>query len=168
MAMIDASVCTSLFLLLALPAGALPQVLGPERRQQRDLAEVDRLLSGAAAELGTTCSLPLVRDGKVVYERSLGGAWPAGPVRIASATKWLTAAVVLSLADEGRLGLDDRVSRYVPAFTGDAGRITVRQLLAHTSGLPMAHPALERRDITLQETVDAIAATPLVTAPGEG
>jgi CubicO group peptidase (beta-lactamase class C family) len=31
----------------------------------------------------------------------------------------------------------------------------------------MAHPALERRDITLQETVDAIAATPLVTAPGE-
>jgi D-alanyl-D-alanine carboxypeptidase len=50
-------------------------------------------------------------------------------------TKTFTAAVVLQLAGEGRLGLDDTVERWVPDVVPGAANITVRQLLNHTSGL---------------------------------
>jgi D-alanyl-D-alanine carboxypeptidase len=53
----------------------------------------------------------------------------------ASVSKTLTAAVVLQLVEEGRLGLDDRVAPLLPAYELHR-RITVRQLLDHTSGLP--------------------------------
>jgi D-alanyl-D-alanine carboxypeptidase len=59
-------------------------------------------------------------------------ATPAHRFRIASNTKAFTAAVVLQLVGEGRLGLGDPVDRYLPGFRGG---ITVRQLLNHTSGL---------------------------------
>ena len=53
---------------------------------------------------------------------------------IASVTKPLTAALAVALAREGRLSLDDRLSRWVPDFP-NARNITLRQLLNHTSGL---------------------------------
>jgi D-alanyl-D-alanine carboxypeptidase len=56
--------------------------------------------------------------------------------RIGSLTKTYVAAVVLQLAAEGRLSLDDPVARYLPGVVPGAGAITVRQLLQHTSGLP--------------------------------
>ena len=65
---------------------------------------------------------------------------PARPVdtdtvfSIASITKTFVTAVVMQLVDEGRLGLDDRLSRFLPDYPR-AGRITIRQLLGHTSGV---------------------------------
>ena len=55
--------------------------------------------------------------------------------RIGSLTKTFTATVVLQLAGEGRLGLDDTVERWLPGLVPGGERITVRQLLNHTSGL---------------------------------
>jgi D-alanyl-D-alanine carboxypeptidase len=54
---------------------------------------------------------------------------------LASVSKTLTAAVVLQLVDEGRLALDDRVAPLLPGYRLHP-RITVRELLDHTSGLP--------------------------------
>ncbi|HET9740902.1 MAG TPA: serine hydrolase domain-containing protein [Solirubrobacteraceae bacterium] len=59
---------------------------------------------------------------------------PDTPMPIASVTKPLTAALAVALAREGRLSLDDRLSRWVPRFP-NARNITLRQLLNHTSGL---------------------------------
>lgn len=59
---------------------------------------------------------------------------PDTPMGIASVTKPLTAALAVALAQEGRLALDDRLSRWVPRFP-NARHITLRQLLNHTSGL---------------------------------
>ena len=59
----------------------------------------------------------------------------AARFRIASITKPFVATVVLQLAEEGRLRLDDRLARYLPAFPG-GDRISLRQLLNHTSGVP--------------------------------
>lgn len=60
--------------------------------------------------------------------------------RIASNTKTWTATVVLQLVGEGRIGLDDTVDKYLPGLIRtehyDGRKITVRQLLQHTSGLP--------------------------------
>jgi D-alanyl-D-alanine carboxypeptidase len=55
--------------------------------------------------------------------------------RIASITKTFVATVVLQLAQEGRLRLDDTLSQYVPTYPG-GHRITLRHLLNHTSGVP--------------------------------
>ncbi|GAA1535881.1 serine hydrolase domain-containing protein [Dactylosporangium maewongense] len=63
-----------------------------------------------------------------------------GHVRIGSNTKTFTAVVVLQLAGEGRIDLDAAVERYLPGVVrgngNDGSRITVRQLLQQTSGLP--------------------------------
>ncbi|MFE0130930.1 serine hydrolase domain-containing protein [Streptomyces sp. NPDC059037] len=63
-----------------------------------------------------------------------------GQVRIGSNTKTFTAVVVLQLVGEGKIGLDDRVDTHLPGLVRGEGidgrRITVRQLLQHTSGLP--------------------------------
>jgi D-alanyl-D-alanine carboxypeptidase len=57
------------------------------------------------------------------------------PFRVASITKLFVATVMLQLVEENRLGLDDPLARHVPGYPG-ADRITVRQLLSHTSGVP--------------------------------
>jgi len=72
----------------------------------------------------------------------------------------------MTLVDEGKLGLDDPVSKHLLKFTGRKGEITIRQLLSHTSGLPSQHPALRDPRITLEEAVDRIAEAPLVAEPG--
>lgn len=58
-----------------------------------------------------------------------------GRARIGSTTKTFVATVVLQLVGEGRVGLDDRVGRYLPGLVPGGDRITVGQLLSHTSGL---------------------------------
>ncbi|HEX7308831.1 serine hydrolase domain-containing protein [Lentzea sp.] len=59
---------------------------------------------------------------------------PNGHVRVGSNTKTFVAVVVLELVAEGRISLDDPVARHLPEYGFD-GRITVRMLLQHTSGL---------------------------------
>lgn len=63
---------------------------------------------------------------------------PDTPFEVASITKAVTAVVVMQLAEQGRLGLDDRISTLLPGqhAAGFHRDITVRQLLSHTSGLP--------------------------------
>ncbi|MDX3136351.1 serine hydrolase [Streptomyces europaeiscabiei] len=65
---------------------------------------------------------------------------PAGYIRIGSTTKTYVATVVLQLVGEGRLSLEDSVERWLPGVVrgngNDGRRVTVRQLLQHTSGLP--------------------------------
>ncbi|WP_406013006.1 beta-lactamase family protein [Streptomyces sp. NBC_00984] len=62
---------------------------------------------------------------------------PDGRFRAGSVTKVFTAAVVLQLAGEGRIGLDRPARHYLPDLIPAAyGKVTVRQLLNHTSGIP--------------------------------
>jgi D-alanyl-D-alanine carboxypeptidase len=59
----------------------------------------------------------------------------AGHYRIASLTKTFVAAVVLQLAAEGKLGLDDSIDHWLPGVVPNGTQITLRELLSHTSGL---------------------------------
>jgi CubicO group peptidase (beta-lactamase class C family) len=62
----------------------------------------------------------------------LGDVWPW-----ASVTKQITAVLVMQEVEQGKMGLDQPLSRYLPGFKGPTGgAITIRQLLRHTSGLP--------------------------------
>jgi len=100
----------------------------------------------------------IVRGGELVHAAGFGEAVLGGPVpdadtvfRIASMTKSFTASAVLLLRDEGRLRLDDPASAYVPALldwaaaTPGGARITIRQLLTMTSGLPTDDPWGDRQ-----------------------
>jgi D-alanyl-D-alanine carboxypeptidase len=61
---------------------------------------------------------------------------PTARLEVGSVTKVLVAALVLLLAEDGVLGLDDGVASHMPGLLRDDGNITVRSLLNHTSGLP--------------------------------
>lgn len=89
---------------------------------------------------------------------------------IASISKAVSAAAVMTLFDQGKFGLDDPAARFIPEFTGDGReRITVRQLLTHVCGLPDQLPendALRRRHAPLSEFVEHAVRTPLLFEPG--
>ncbi|MDA1358648.1 serine hydrolase [Glycomyces luteolus] len=92
-----------------------------------------------------------VRDGDDTWTGAAGlrsldeGADPAEPddrVRIGSTTKSMTAAIVLQLAGEGELDLDDPIGGHLPGLLPYEEDPTIRQLLQHTSGVPDLLPAL--------------------------
>jgi CubicO group peptidase (beta-lactamase class C family) len=77
---------------------------------------------------------------------------------------------VMRLVDQGRIALDDPAQKYLPEFTGDdRERITVRNLLTHTSGLPDMLPdnlELRKRQAPLKDFVSGAFRTPLLFPPG--
>jgi CubicO group peptidase (beta-lactamase class C family) len=86
-------------------------------------------------------SLAVVKDGRLAYVKAYGEAvikpavkaTPSTRYQIASVSKAFVSAAALILQQEGKLSLDDHVSKWFPDLT-DADKITVRQLLSHTSG----------------------------------
>ncbi len=130
-------------LLLTIPAVALSaSVLAPDAAAGgSDLAAIQ---DGWRRRAGVPGVVVAVRDGAgPTWTRASGtatreGTAPLDPdarFRVASITKTFVAVVVLQLAAEGRLGLDDPASRYVRGTPGLDG-VTIRQLLDHTAGLP--------------------------------
>jgi CubicO group peptidase (beta-lactamase class C family) len=123
------------------------------------LARIDSVLERYVAESRIAGAVALVlQDGRTVYERAVG--WsdreagtrmvPSTIFRIASQTKALTSVAALILVEEGRLTLDEPVSRYIPSFERTTvavvvddtvaivparRAITIRDLLTHTAGI---------------------------------
>jgi D-alanyl-D-alanine carboxypeptidase len=119
-------------------------------------------------------ALAVVRHGRVVRTSGYGLANVEHDVPVTADTvfqsgsvgKQFTAAVVLLLADEGRLRLDDPVSQYVDAPERWNG-ITLRHLLTHTSGIAEYTDKIDlRRDYTEAELVRMAGEAPLDFAPG--
>lgn len=129
--------CLGLWLAFAstpvFPKDALPNGLA---------ARIDRIARDALAKSGVpSASIAVVRDGTLVYARAYGDARldPRTPATsamrysIGSISKEFTAAALLMLQQQGKLSLDDKVAKFFPELT-DAGHITIRRLLSHTSG----------------------------------
>ena len=120
---------------LAAPASA--QSLTPQ-----EIARVDGIVTRRLASSGVpSASVAIVRGGKIVFARAYGKQSETMPVprddapyQIASISKQFAAAAVLLLQADGKLSLDDTVSKYIPDIT-DGDTITIRQLLSHTAGL---------------------------------
>ena len=107
-----------------------------------DLAAVDALMADYAGDV-PGASVLVLRHGEPVVRRSYGkadmeagtDATPRTNYRLASVSKQFTAAAVLLLVDDGVVGLDDSVRRWLPELPAIADTVTVRHLLTHTSGL---------------------------------
>ena len=145
----------SLFLFAS---GALSAQSGSAARTDR-IERIDRLLQAYVDDNRISGAVALVlRDGRPVYEAAVGWSDKEADrrmtsdavFRIASQTKALTSVAILSLVEEGRIGLADPVSRFIPAFAatnvmvrnGSATEIvranrpiTIRDLLTHTAGI---------------------------------
>ena len=119
----------------ALPGGT-PEELGADPTL---LADLDALLQDAVATRQTpSAALVVLRRGKVLYRGGAGGAGPQSIFDLASVTKVAaTAPVVMWLVEQGKLRLEDPVSKHTGLLaSADKKAITVEQLLLHTSGLP--------------------------------
>ena len=177
--------------LLALALAAVTRAEGPDTLRKGDPAEVGfdpgrlqralRFVEESVEAGNASVAIVLVaRRGVVVAERAFGVFDPASKrpyttetiYPIASISKPIAATAAMILVDEGKLGVNDPVERYLPAFkeqkfktpAGDLVHrpFTVRQLLTHTSGLPSNSPLrkLPLREwlrLPLHETVDATA-----------
>jgi CubicO group peptidase (beta-lactamase class C family) len=126
------------------------------------LARIDEMIQRYVDENRIAGAVGLVmRDGRIVYERAFGWAdKEAGRrmttdaiFRIASQTKAVTSTAIMILNEEGKLALDDPVSRYIPSFarTTVATRagivpakraITIRHLMTHTAGISYGYDSI--------------------------
>lgn len=98
-----------------------------------------------------------------VYSRSSGNIAPDTPVAIASATKWLSAAAIMTLVDQDRLSLDTELGFVLPSAPAPLRSATLRQLLSHTSG--MGGTAIETVD-DVRSMDDAVAKLLALTPSG--
>lgn len=110
-------------------------------------------------------ALLVVRDGHTFRNTGYSAYNTSTVVPIASASKWLTAATMLSLVDDGLVALDDKVSDHLPEFTGISGDATIRQLLSHTSGIAQADCIWDEAS-SLRACVSRIARSNSTTNPG--
>ncbi len=107
-------------------------------------ARIDSAAHALIASKATpSVSIAISRSGRTVYAKAFGtadleqhvAATPGTVYLIGSVTKQFTAAAVLSLAEDGKLSLDDPLGKFLPDWPAAGRAVTVRQLLNHTSGI---------------------------------
>lgn len=154
---------------------ALAQLPASEDLGNRVDAIAKQMLSRPVAGI----SVAVARDGQVVIARGYGMAnlehsvavTPETVFHIDSISKNILAAVVLQLVDQGKLRLDDDLTKYVPEAPTQGHHVTVRQLLNNTSGiysftsLPDANNN-ERFDLTHEQVLGLIKDKPFDFEPG--
>ena len=118
-------------------------------------------------------AVAVVRDGRVEALRAYGVAslehnapvTTASPFQIASVTKTFTGIVLAHLIEQGKLSMDEPVSRYLPEAPAEWAGITVRHLAKHTAGFAMSEPGPSTE--TMEQAVAAIIKRPLAAKPGD-
>jgi len=130
---------------LALSLALLCLAAAPALAQGDKAARIDELLKTYHGYGQFNGAALVAEGGRVIHKKGYGLAnmeWnvpvePDTKFRIGSITKQFTAALVLQLVHEGKLKLDGKVTDYLPDYRKDTGgRVTVHQLLNHTSGIP--------------------------------
>ena len=151
---------------------------------ETDVALGNRVDAAAAIALreihAAGLAIAVVRHGQTVLAKGFGYADLSERVpvsadtvfRLASITKEFTAAALLHLQEEGELSLDDRMGDFLPNYPAAVRRITIRDLLSHTSGLSDAAviPIFEEGGVgyTRERIIDLVASQPLDYEPGTG
>jgi CubicO group peptidase (beta-lactamase class C family) len=134
-----------------------------------DFSAIDTVMNTASSDLdGTT--LLIMQDGELLYWKSFAGFDLNQRVAIASASKWLTAGLLLRVIDAagGNLALDDTTNEWLNWGAGDPrrGTITMRQLYAHVSGLQGNSVFVGNDSYTWEEMANHVRLDPLLFDPG--
>lgn len=139
--------------------------------RQGKLDEAARLLESKTASGEVAAAVLHVRNRSTEFVRAFGKAPDPGAVfLLASITKPMTCTAAMILVDEKKLSLADPVQKHLPEFSGgERGRVLVKHLLSHSSGLPDMLPendALRKRNAPLKDFVTGTYKTDLLFAPG--
>lgn len=142
---------------------------------QYDFSMIDRKLEAEKKQLEGHIVALIYKDGKLIYQKAMGADFNLKTqAPIASASQWLTTALVMTFVDQGSLSLDDKVSKYIPTLTKySKGYITIRDCLAHLTGIE-SEPVkslkeqLNRKKYSNldEEVMDIISSREIVSNPG--
>ena len=161
-------------MLLCLAGCAWPQSLTGD-----EVSAIDQITNQTLNDTGVPSALVgVVRNGKIVFTKGYGNGRLQPPMTanagmrysVGSISKQFTATALLLLQEQGKLSLDDPVSKYFPDLTR-AKEVTVRELLSHTSGYQDYYPQdyvpeFMTHATTAQHIMDTWAKKPLDFDPG--
>lgn len=140
--------------------------------------EIDALLTRAFPSAGPGAAVLVAKANKVVYRKAFGKAnlelnvalKPDHIFRIGSITKQFTACAILKLAEQGKLSLQDRITKFIRDYP--IADITIEHLLTHTSGINTGAgawtPETRKRDVAPQALIDSFKHQPSDFLPGAG
>lgn len=165
---------------------------------QYDFSKAEKWLRSSVKELGGRAVLVVYKNGRIIYNHAeneltrrqkMIGKYIAKKQgkdinemlqdftfttreRIASCSKWLSAALVMTFVDEGRLKIEDTVGKFLPIMTANGkGNITIWQCLSHLTGIQSGSlkESLESmKDIqSMDEAIEVIAVQPMEGEPGK-
>ena len=163
------------FLAFASLLTAEAQTLTPKQMT----AEFDKLLSAQYKPGEPGCAALVAIKGQIIYKKAFGMAnlelnvpmQPDMVFRIGSITKQFTAIAILQLMEQGKLSLQDEITRFIPDYPTQAHKITIEHLLTHTSGIKSytSVPDFDKyvkEDLKPGEAVDKFKNQPMEFAPG--
>jgi CubicO group peptidase (beta-lactamase class C family) len=141
---------------------------------QPDFGQLEKILKQNEKQLGKNLVVAVQKEGKNIFLKESEDFKLKMPAPIGTSSKWLTAALVMIFIDEGKLNLDDPVSKYVPVFGKYMkGYITIRHCLSQTTGLSNDATGIVKftqksKFNTLEEEMDFFASKKLIVDnPGE-
>lgn len=142
--------------------------------------DIDALISETYPKDGPGISLLIAKNGKTIYKNQGGLANIELQVpingnsvfEIGSITKQFTSVSILMLEEQGKLSLNDDITKYIPDYPTKGQKITIHHLLNHTSGIKSytgmpSFRKLDRTDMTPTELIDVFRNEPMDFNPGE-
>lgn len=150
------------------------------KEQTRFSTQADALLTETYPASGPGAAVLVQKDDQIWLRKGYGLAnielnVPIEPdmyFRLGSITKQFTALAILMLFEQGKLDLQDEITRFLPDYPTRGEKITIEHLLTHTSGIPSYTEQLEwlsmwRKDMTSAEIIELTRDKPLDFKPGE-
>ncbi len=167
-------------LLLCQPHAAFAQEAAATSAAVQDLAtRIDASIAPYFKADAPGATVIVVKDGRPVLRRAYGMAdtmkgvkmAPDMALRLGSITKQFTATAILMLADEGKLSVEDDITKHLPDYPTRGKRITIEHLLTHTSGIASytAKPGYMTgmaQDVSVARMIDSFKNDPLDFEPG--
>jgi CubicO group peptidase (beta-lactamase class C family) len=135
--------------------------------------ELDSELQSKQKQLGTNLVAIVWRNDTIAFKKEMGDFNSKTQVALGNSSAWLTATLVMMFVEEGKLSLDDKVSKWLPEFEKyGKNYITLRLCLAHMTGIEdedKFFKTMFRRSkfATLEEEVNAFARREIRTNPGQ-
>lgn len=146
---------------------------------QQLTAEIDNLLAAQFKVNEPGAEILIARKGQIYYKKAFGMAnlelnilMKADMVfRIGSLTKQFTAVAILQLMEQGKLSLQDEITKFIPDYPMQGHHITIEHLLTHTSGIKAYTSMKEmseirRKDMKPSEVIDFFKNEPMDFVPG--
>ena len=134
--------------------------------------ELDETLKQNQKQLGNNIAAVIWKGDTIVYKKELGDFNAKTAAPIASASKWLTAALVMMFVEEGKIGLDDKITKWLPEYARyGKNYITIRHCLTHMTGIQQDEKLIaklfdRKKFASLEDEVNSFAAHEIQTNPG--